>query len=117
MSIRDNIINAVDLPTEIIDVPEWDVKIECRGLTAGDGVRFLNRISRNGEVDRENFAAELLIVSCYDPDTGKRVFEDADRDMLKQKSATAVNRVSAVCSRLSGFGGGPPLDDGDGSSI
>ena len=115
MSIRDSIINSVDLPSEIVDVPEWDVKVEVRGLTAGDAVKFLDRVSRKGEIDRENFAAELLLLTCHDPDTGSRIFESADRDMLKSKSAQAVNRLSAVASRLSGFGGDIPLADDGGS--
>ena len=103
-SIRDIALNAKDVRTELVTVPEWDdVKIEVRGFTLGERLAFYDRVADDGQVNRENFLPELVIASSFDPDSGQKVFEAADRDMLKTKSAAALERLTTVATRLSGM--------------
>lgn len=107
-SIRDRILNAEDIPRQTIDVPEWGVKVEVRGMTVGEQQTFLRRVTKrlpggDSEIDRDKFTPELLIATCFDPDTGERVFETADRDMLSTKRADVVNRIMRVSADLSGL--------------
>ena len=44
---------------------------------------------------------ETVIASAYDPETGLRIFTDADRDALMSKSASAIDRIATVGMRLS----------------
>lgn len=109
MSIRDTILNAEDRPAEIVDVPEWEVKLEVRGLSAGEAIDFYDSATRReaGEtvVDRKKWAPGLLVACCYDPESGERVFDAADVEAIGRKSSAAVTRVSQVAARLSGLGG------------
>ena len=104
-SIRDRVLNAKDVATEIVVVPEWDnVKMEIRGFTVGERLDFYDRVSDdNRTVNKANFYPELVIACSFDPETGQKIFEAADRDMLKGKSAGAVEKVTEVASRLSGM--------------
>ena len=105
VNIRQTVLNAKDVRTETVTIPEWDgVKIEIRGFTLGERLDFYSRVSDGDKVNRENFLPELVIASCFDPDSGQKVFEPADRDMLKTKSAGAVEQVTEVAMRLSGMG-------------
>lgn len=110
MSLRDTILNAADVPEELVPVPEWGAKVLVRGLTAGEQADFYTRVStidpRSGEVtvNRKHWAAEIIIACCYDPETKSKLFEAADRDTLNKKAAKATDRLSSVAARLSGLG-------------
>ena len=110
MSLRDQIVNATDARTELVIVPEWDdAKIEVRAFTISEQVQFYKTVSltdRKGQfvgIDRQKWAVQLILLSAYDPDTGKRLFEAADADMLAKKSAVAIGRVFDVAAKLSGL--------------
>lgn len=108
MSLRDQVINATDSRTETVVVPEWgDAKIEVRAFTIAEQVKFYATVTsgRAGDtkIDRSRFAVQLVLQTAYDPDSGDRLFEAADADMLSKKSAKAVGRVFDVAARLSGL--------------
>jgi len=103
MNIRQKALNAKDVKTELVPIPEWDVTIEVRGFTLGERLAFYDKVAVDGQVNRENFLPELVIASAFDPDSGEKVFEAADRDMLKGKSAAALERITTVATRLSGM--------------
>jgi len=108
MSLRDQVINASDSRTETVVVPEWgDAKIEVRAFTIAEQVKFYATVTTgrgsDTKIDRGRFAVQLVLQTAYDPDTGSRLFEAADADMLSKKSAKAVGRVFDVAARLSGL--------------
>jgi len=109
MTIRDTILNVDDTVTEIVDVPEWGVKIEVHGLTVKEQQAFMKSVrKRTGtktdfELDDDKFVIQLVIRTSYDPDSGVRVFEQADASMLAGKSGKAVSRLHTVAAKLSGF--------------
>jgi hypothetical protein len=35
MGLRDSILAAADIPTELVHVPEWDCDVEVRGMDLG----------------------------------------------------------------------------------
>lgn len=102
--MRDTIFAAKDIPTELVDVPEWAVTIEVRGMTGADRTRILDTaVSSSGKVDLQVVYPEIVIGTCYDPETGEKVFELDDRDAILAKSAQAIDRLAQVGMRLSGF--------------
>ena len=104
VNIRSKALNAKDIRSELVEIPEWDhVKIEVRGFTLQERLDFYGRVSDGETINRDNFLPELVISACFDPDTGQRVFEPADRDMLKTKSAGALEKLTSVAMRLSGL--------------
>ena len=104
--LRGTILNSQDIPEETVEVPEWGVSILVRGMTGKQRARFLRASTDdNGEVNFERFYPELIIATSYDPANPQNlIFTSADRDALNAKSATALERLGKVASRLSGLG-------------
>jgi len=97
-TIADRIL-AVQLKEEIIDVPEWGVRIGITEMDAGQRIRF-------GEDAKKTPAlamARLLIASAFDPDTRKPVFEQAHQDALLKQSGAVIDRVVTEICRISGL--------------
>jgi hypothetical protein len=98
---RSKILNATDLETEMVDVPEWDVKVEVRGMTVAERLKFAQTAT---DAPREHFYSYMLIATCHDPDTGEPLFELADRDALSAKASKPVERLVEAAQRTSGMG-------------
>lgn len=105
MSLRDKILAAEDIASEMVDVPEWGVKVEVRGMNGSDRSRILDAAAAAGTNGLSVGAmyVDTVIATAYDPETGLRVFSDADRDSLLGKSASAIDRLAEVGMRLSGM--------------
>lgn len=104
MSIRDQILAKQDIPSEMVDVPEWGVKVEVRGMTGAERTRIMDKATQNaGDVNLQFVYPEIVIATAFDPESGEQVFKPSDRDALLAKSATALDRIAAVGMRLSGF--------------
>ena len=104
MSIRDQILAKQDIPSEMVDVPEWGVKVEVRGMTGAERTRIMDKATQNaGDVNLQFVYPEIVIATAFDPESGEQVFKPNDRDALLAKSATALDRIAAVGMRLSGF--------------
>ena len=105
-ALRDAILAVSDIRSEVVDVPEWGVKVEVRGLTARARAELL-QASMDGR-GTLNFAKAypLLVISCaLDPETHEPIFEMADREALEAKSGAALERVALAAARLSGLDG------------
>ncbi len=106
MSIRDKILAIQDdTPSEIVNIPEWGVDVRVRGFSLGAKDDFLASVL-DPETRKPNlkaFNVGVLIGTAYDPETGAKVFTEADIPVLKQKSAAIVARLVDVGSRLSGL--------------
>jgi len=104
MSLREQILEARDIQEELVEVPEWGVKILVRGLTGRQRAQLLqNAIDVAGRVDLARVLPELVIYCVYDPETKEQVFKPADRDMLLEKSGTVLERIATTAMRLSGL--------------
>lgn len=96
--LADRIRESQDWVSRVVDVPEWDAKIEVRSLSLADVDRIL---VRSGD---EDVSAELAVAACYDPDSGERVFASGDEEWLRSKSAAAVKRLTDAALELSSLG-------------
>ena len=99
MGTRDTILTADDLGSRIVDVPEWDVQIELRGMTGKQRMKLWEATQAKS---REHFYADLLIACTYDPDTDELLFEPADRDAIGSKSGAVLDRLTGIINELSG---------------
>lgn len=104
--IRATILDAQDLESEFLEIPEWGVTVEVRGMTARDRSSLQRKIAQKDGPDLEAWYWELALSCVYDPETGKRVFDKADRDVILGKSALVLSRIADVATRLSGMGVG-----------
>jgi len=102
--LRKTILETDDIQSEVIDVPEWGIKVEVRGMSSKDRAKLLKSAARDGEVNMEAWFPDLLIATVFDPESGEQVFERADRDAINAKSGAAVSAIADVAARLSGLG-------------
>lgn len=104
---RDEILAALDLPRELVAVPEWGGDVYVRGLTGKERDQFeagmIEQRGKSQTVNLQNIRAKLASMSICDEE-GKRLFTDADLAAIAGKSAVALNRVFEVARRLSGLG-------------
>lgn len=115
MSLKQKILAAVDLKSEIVPIPEWDVTIEVRGMSGRSRAKFIEVAYQAGLVkegqqpDAAMGAAmlaifpEFVIDGVYDPATGKRVFEKSDLDELQGKNGEVIERIALKVIELSGL--------------
>jgi hypothetical protein len=103
---RDQILQAQDIATETVDVPEWGGAVLVRGLTGQQRDSYEASIMRlngtNAQLNLINARAKLVALSIVDEE-GARLFSDEDVQLLARKSAAALQRVFDVAQRLSGL--------------
>lgn len=104
---RDQILGAVDLETEEVEVPEWDGKVLVSELT-GTARDFyqasLIEFSEDGQASKvklEEASVRLVALSIVDPETRAPYFGNGDVRALGALSGRALNRVYQVAQRLS----------------
>jgi len=103
---RDQILNAQDLDSEDVAVPEWGGTVRVRALSGAERDNFEASITeRKGRKTRMNLAnlRARLVQLCVVDQKGKSLFRRTDIDALGKKSAAALDRVFDVCRRLSGM--------------
>lgn len=106
MSIREQILNADDIETELVEVPVWGVNIEVRSMDGRSRTRLLrNAASSDGGVDMETLYPEMVIQCSFDPETGERIFNEDDADVLLAKAAGPLELVAMAAMRVSGMTG------------
>ena len=104
MSLRDKILRSSDLPTEDVEVPEWNSTIRLTGLTSKEAEEFGAELGEH-DGDLRGVRARLLVRSVTDPETNERVFTPEDADALQNKSHAVVQRLSEIVMRLTGLVG------------
>ncbi len=109
MSIRDKFILS-EPSSEIVDVDLVingvieTVKIEVREQTVDQQYTILDKArDSSGTINMKQASIEAVIATSYDPDTGDRAFDDADRDMLGTKSAKAFQQLFTATSKAAGL--------------
>ena len=107
---REQILQAEDLRSETVEIPEWKGSVIVRGLTGSGRGRFQNSImSQNGNIGSNKMTVDMkdaemrLVAYCVVDENGKRLFTEKDIKELGEKSGAAINRISEVAMRLSGF--------------
>ena len=101
-------------PREALTVPTVDgeLRLEVRGLSSGARGRLLNEVMIESEdgsgedrsIDLGKLYPMLVIECAFDAETGERIFRSADFDTVSELSATMLDPIAALASRLSGLG-------------
>lgn len=117
-SLRDKILQASDIVTERVNVPEWGIDVDVKTMTGAErAVIMQSAAEAGGQMDFKNIYPEVVIACAYDPETGERVFSYDDKPHLMAKSGLAIDRIAAVGLRLSGFTKEAGDEAGKGSSF
>ncbi len=101
------ILKADDLPTEVVDVPEWSGQVTVRTLAAYEKDEWEESLTetkgRKVKLDMGNLRAKLCAL-CIIDDKGARIFNDKDIESLGKKSAKVISRIYDVAADLNGIG-------------
>ena len=104
MNIRDKIIAADDIGSELVTVPQWDVTIEVRGLTLGQRNDALTASrSEDGVLNISTYYALIIVGTASDPETHEPIFTFDDAKMLLGKSSKAGDLLAIKALSLSGL--------------
>lgn len=103
---REAILNAEDLVTEDVEVPEWGGVVCVKTLRGRQRDEFerstVIRKGNNVRQNMDNFRAKLIALCVVDEDETP-IFTAKDVHGLGLKSAAALERVFEVCTRLNGM--------------
>jgi len=106
VNLRDKIMAAEDIPSEVVNVPEWSVEVLVKGMSAGERLRLMsNAFDMNTQqVNMSIVYPDVLVACTFDPESGDAVFTEQDKTAILAKSSAAVERVANVGLKLSGIG-------------
>lgn len=113
-TLRDQILAADDLPTEVVETPEWGPSgvpsVVVRGLSGHDRDQYEQSLVMTGADGRtrakpnlENMRAGFVALVIVDPETKERAFKPTDVKELGKKSAEVLDRIWNVGRRISGM--------------
>lgn len=92
------IIDAADITSEVVPVPEWGGAVKLHGLSLDDVMDLRKQASDGkGEVDAGRMAVLLLVASCEVEFTPEQV------EALRKKAAGPITRLIKRASELSGI--------------
>jgi len=102
--MRAHIFSVPDIKEEIVEVPEWGVKILVRGMKAGDRSRVMqSALNPDGTPNLVKMYPDLVIASAFHPTENMPIFTPADRDALNEKAGGVLERLALAATRLSGL--------------
>jgi hypothetical protein len=101
--LREKILAANDIKTELVHIPEWDADILCKTMSARQRAAWIDAASDSTGKLRAVAMYDIVLTNCFDPDTGELLFDKGDRDTLLEKSGAAVGKLQEVIFRLSGL--------------
>ena len=107
MLTKEQILQADDLPTKVVPVPEWNGEVIVRTMSGEERDAWEQSITtKRGDdiqVNMANLRARLCSQTIVDED-GELLFSKDDVDLLGQKSAKALDRIFGIAQKLNGLG-------------
>lgn len=103
MLSKADIIEAKDIESEVVQVPEWGGEVMVYGLTLAEKDIWTESILTDGKANMTG-ATACLCALCMKDENGKVLFDAGGIPDLQKKSAAALDRVFQVAQRLSGIG-------------
>lgn len=104
MLTKEQILQADDIVTETVSVPEWGGEIMVRALSGAQIDRLEQEIT-NARVNgvTENVRARW-VARCVIDEKGDRLFDDTEIVHLGKKSGAVLDDIFDVCMRINGRG-------------
>lgn len=103
MLTKEQIVNAKDIKSEVVPVPEWDGEVLVQGLTLEEKDEWSVSISRDNKVTIKGATAKLCSL-CMRGDDGELLFTLDEAVELQAKSAIPMDRIFQVAQKLTGIG-------------
>jgi len=100
MLSKQDILNAEDTKTTVVDVPEWGGQVTIGTMTGFARDQFEAAIiGKNGGVNATNVRAKLAASTLQD-EKGNLLFTEKDVAALGKKSAAALDRIFEAAQKL-----------------
>ena len=105
-------IRAVnDVSAQPYHIPEWDVTLEIRSMTARSRAAFVAQMSSEAGTSTgvivpgriEGMWWHVISQTCFDPASGELAFDAEDADWFMDKNAKIVNSLANECMAASGL--------------
>lgn len=93
------ILSADDLKKEAIKVPEWGGSVYIRAMTGEERDAFDVSFAQGNKDFKTCFRARLS-ASCICDESGVLLFAESDIAELAKKSAAALDRIAARCTKI-----------------
>ena len=105
MTLREKIKGIDDSKKKILVIPEWDnEEIEVRSLSGAQrGQMFEVCVDDKGNFKRSGTFLYMVIHCSYDPKSGKLIFQEKDEEWLKDKNASALEKIAMCAMQMSGL--------------
>ena len=100
---REAILNAQDIKTEEVNVPEWGGVVLVKSLTGSEKDKYEQSIYSVKDGANYNNIRSKLAALCICDEELKPIFSIADVEALGQKNAAALDRVFQAAQKLSGL--------------
>jgi hypothetical protein len=101
MLTRDQILAVRDLPTEVVDVPEWGDTVIIAVMSGKAREQLMDALADPQGPSR--FQAIILASTMVD-ETGARMFGEDDIEQLREKNPDVLTRLVDVAMRLNKIG-------------
>lgn len=95
---KQQIKDVDDLPTQIVEMPEWGGEIKLRAMSAKNRIDFEKRNSA-AKTELETMIS-LIMFSCID-ENNELMFNDDDYEFLANKSAKSLMRIFSEAIKMS----------------
>ena len=115
---RDRIRQSDDTEMRTVHIPEWDVTVRVKSMSAGDRAAIFSETAANDDVILlDSFWGRIMIECVLEVDSNDRVFEPDDVEwLMSDKSADVINRLAEICMEVSGLSADAVGDAGKDSS-
>ena len=101
--LKDRIKQIDDIQKIIETVPGWNEKVEIRTMTGLERSKVLDAAFINGKLSNEKLFPAIIVASCFDPETGEKLFDESDIAWLMQKNAGAIEFLAQRAIDVSGL--------------
>lgn len=104
MGLKDKILSANDIASEMMTIEEWGVEIEVKGMTGAERAQIMEVLQNNKDnVPIADMLVKIFIFCAYDPETNEQIFTLDDIDEVNAKNGSAIERVAIKALELSGL--------------
>ncbi len=100
---RKAVLEAVDITTMEVDVPEWGGKVLIKSMSGAEKSAYeKSLIEGKGKDVRQNISNHhsKLLARCICGEDGKRLFVESDIDALGNKSAVVLERLVKIAAEF-----------------
>jgi len=105
-TLRDDILSMDDQKSQIVIINEWGgLNILVKSLSAVQRYDLLNQCMNGDKIDGVKLYIHTAIACSYDPENpDEKIFLKDDFDVLKVKSASAIEQITTVANEINGIG-------------